>query len=107
MITIFGTLHLRPGRHDEARRDFRDLVDECVKEPGCRNYVVSADLTDPGILYIFEEWDDDDALATHRQSAHFAAHQSRAGGYLQAAAISQYESVAAERRSMGPGTGSS
>lgn len=101
VITIFGTLHLNPALRDEAIREFEHLVDDVSKEDGCQAYVVSADLVDPHTLYIFEEWDDIDALQAHQRSGHFTAHQSRSAGHLVGAEISQYEVASAERRSAG------
>src|SRR5205809_154257 len=52
LITTFGKLHLNPETRHEALEEYQHLVEECRKEPGCGNYVVSADLVDPLTLYI-------------------------------------------------------
>ncbi len=101
VIAIFGTLHLNPALRNEAIREFEHMVEDVRREDGCHTYVVSADLVDPLTLYIFEEWDDIDALQAHQGSEHFAAHRSRSAGHLVAAEISQYEATSADRRSMG------
>jgi quinol monooxygenase YgiN len=38
---------------------------------GCRTYELSAQLTDPLTLRLFEEWDDAEALSVHFQTPHF------------------------------------
>jgi quinol monooxygenase YgiN len=101
VITVFGILHLNPPRRDEALREFQQSVEDTRKEPGCHAYVVSSDLVDRDILYIFEEWDDVAAMEAHQRSEHFAAHRTRSVGHLVAAEISQYESTSADRRTIG------
>ena len=107
MITTFGTLHLNPARRHEAWQEYLHLVEESRQEPGCTNYVVSADLVDPLTLYIFEEWADEDSLEAHRKSEHFAAHRIRSAGHIVAAEINHYQSGSAERHTMGSAAGTS
>ena len=101
MITTFGVLRLNPAKRDEALYEYRHLVEESGKEPGCRNYVVSADFSDPCLLYIFEEWDDEEALEAHRRSDHFVAHRARSAGHIAGAVINHYQCASAERRTIG------
>jgi quinol monooxygenase YgiN len=101
VITVFGTLYLNPSRRDEVLAEFQQSVEDTRKEPGCHTYVVSADLVDPTVLYIFEEWDDVAAMEAHQRSDHFAAHRTRSVGHLLAAEISQYEAPSADRRTIG------
>lgn len=101
MIAVFGTLHLKPAQRDEALLEFQHLVEDTRNEPGCRAYVVSADLVDPNTLYIFEEWEDADAVEAHRRAEHFVAHRARSGGHLIGAEINEYEAASADRRTTG------
>jgi quinol monooxygenase YgiN len=103
VITTFGTLHLNPAQRDNALQEYLHLVEESRKEPGCYNYVVSADLVDPMTLYIFEEWADEDTREAHRQSEHFIAHRTRSAGHIVAAEINHYQSGSVERNTIGSG----
>ena len=40
-------------------------------EDGCIEYVYSQDLTDPGLIHVFEIWRDEDALHAHHNAPHF------------------------------------
>jgi Antibiotic biosynthesis monooxygenase len=44
---------------------------QSAAEVGCRTYELSAQLTDPLTLRLFEEWDDAEALSVHFQTPNF------------------------------------
>jgi quinol monooxygenase YgiN len=76
MIVIAGTIHLRPGTRADALRVARVMETATRAEPGCRQYRFYADADDPDVLFLFEEWDSDDALARHFQTAHMHEFQT-------------------------------
>ena len=62
------------------------------REAGCVSYTFSADLSDPGTFWIFEEWESPAALAAHFQAPHMAAFQKAIGGLgVREMAIQRYE----------------
>ena len=73
MIVIAGSVSIRPEKRAEAIRAALDMARATRAEPGCHAYRFSADLDDPNLMYIFEEWEDDAALARHFQTPHMAA----------------------------------
>src|SRR5215470_10381624 len=70
MIVIAGTARIRPEGRAAAVAAARAMVAATRKEPGCRAYRFSADLDDPNLICIFEEWDSAEALASHFASEH-------------------------------------
>lgn len=40
-------------------------------EPGCRQFDVCRDPSDPAVFFLYELYDDDAAIAAHLQTAHF------------------------------------
>jgi quinol monooxygenase YgiN len=79
MICIAVTYLIQPGHEDEAADFFRILTKETLKEPGCRMYVAHRSLADPRKFFLYEQYDDHDAVDAHRASPHFAKY---AGGGL-------------------------
>jgi len=65
MLVIAGRIRVKPERREDAVRLALDVSRETVKEAGCRSYRFYADLEDPGLFFLFEEWDGPDALAQH------------------------------------------
>ena len=81
-IVIAGNVAVKPERRDEAIRVALAMAKSTVAEPGCVQYRFSADLGDPNTLLIFEEWESDEALARHFQSAHMKTFQQALPGLL-------------------------
>jgi quinol monooxygenase YgiN len=72
MLVIAGQIRIKPERRDDAVRLALDVARETVKEQGCRSYRFYADLEDPGLFFIFEEWDGPEALERHFTTPHMA-----------------------------------
>src|SRR5215510_579563 len=70
MIVIAGRVTIKPDQRAEATRVALTMARASQAEAGCVTYRFSADLDDPNTFYIFEEWESEDALARHFESAH-------------------------------------
>jgi len=70
MIVIAGKVAVRPERRDEAVRSALAMAEATRKEDGCITYQFSGDLADTNSIFIFEEWENDEALARHFQTEH-------------------------------------
>ena len=73
MIVIAGRVVIDPARREEAVRAALEMMEETAREPGCISYTFSADLEEPGVFRVFEEWDSPEALAAHFKTPHMAA----------------------------------
>ena len=82
MIVIAGSVAVRPDRREEAVRVARTMAAATRGEAGCQTYRFSADLDDPNRFLIFEEWESEEALATHFQTPHMAAFREALPGLL-------------------------
>ena len=74
MICLSVTYVVQPGREDEAAALFRSLTVATRSEPGCRFYLAHRSATDPRRFYLYEQYDDPEALQAHRDSEHFRRH---------------------------------
>jgi quinol monooxygenase YgiN len=73
MIIVTGSLVAKAGHLEEALKLSLAHVERSRAEPGCISHSVYRSVDDPHLLFFFEEWADDVALA-----AHFAVPASRA-----------------------------
>ena len=73
MILIAGTVDVDPERRDDALRAGRAHVEATRRQPGCLDYVWSADALRPGRIYVFERWADQASLAAHFAGPHYLA----------------------------------
>jgi quinol monooxygenase YgiN len=72
MICVAVSYVIKSGHEDEAERLFRVLSEHTRREPGCRMYLVHRSPIDARRFFLYEQYDNQDALDAHRSSSHFA-----------------------------------
>ncbi len=78
MLIVAGTIEVDPDHRDAMFAAVAPMVEATRAEPGCRAYTFSPDPEDPGLILLFELWDDQAALDAHFASEHLAAWRRRA-----------------------------
>lgn len=76
MIILAVTAKIKPERREEAVQVALKMVEETHKEAGCLAYTFHSPLDDPNTFFVYEEWDSQEALDGHNQSAHMKVFQS-------------------------------
>lgn len=98
MIALAGTYRIPQGRRLEAEPAIQAIMRATQAEPGCRAYAHAFDALDDHLVRVFELFDDADALAAHRASAHMAVWRAAAASFgLHDRALAEYE-IAASRQ---------
>ena len=77
MLVVAGEIRIDPEHRDRAIRAALDMMEASQKEDGCVAYVFTADLQDPGLFRVFEEWETAEALEAHFEMPHMAEFQER------------------------------
>ncbi|MCH7708962.1 MAG: antibiotic biosynthesis monooxygenase [Deltaproteobacteria bacterium] len=92
MIVIAGHIRFDAANRDAASAAAREMMKQTHSEAGNISYTFSADLSDPGLFYIFEEWKDQDALDFHFKTPHMAKFQGALGGLgIQEMKVQKYQ----------------
>jgi quinol monooxygenase YgiN len=65
MIVISGRMRFDPAQRAHALAEIAPVVAATAAEEGNIHYRYYADLEDPNVLLLFEEWRDDEALQAH------------------------------------------
>ncbi len=71
MVSFVIRFTFTPEDRAEMAEAVRLLAVETHKEPGCIHYIPHHLEGDPDTIVIYEQYKDEEALATHRKSAHF------------------------------------
>lgn len=71
MICIAVNYVVQAGQEDAAIALFRQVSEESNREPGCRAYQVHRSADDPRRFFLYEAYDDEEALSHHMSSEHF------------------------------------
>ncbi|MCE2485374.1 MAG: antibiotic biosynthesis monooxygenase [Desulfurellaceae bacterium] len=72
MLVVSGTIPIKAESRDEAVQLALDMAKATQAEDGCLFYQFYADLADPNLIRVFEEWESEEALARHMQTDHMA-----------------------------------
>jgi quinol monooxygenase YgiN len=92
MLVIAGQIRIDPARRSAAEAAALEMMQATRREPGCRAYTFSADLSDPGLIHLFEEWESKEALEAHFRAPHMAAFQRAVAGFgVQEMKVQRYE----------------
>ena len=92
MIVIAGHIRIDAAKRDAASAAASEMMQQTHSEEGNISYTFSSDLSDPGLFYIFEEWQDQDALDFHFKSPHMAKFQVALGGLgIQEMKVQKYQ----------------
>ncbi|HQZ05263.1 MAG: antibiotic biosynthesis monooxygenase [Rhodoferax sp.] len=68
----------------------RNARDSRETEPGCRQFDVCRCPQDPQLFFLYELYDDDAAIATHLQSAHFKTMDSATAAWIESKSVRQF-----------------
>lgn len=71
MIKIVVKKKIKEGKLDEAIKLYEEMVSAFQKEEGCIQYNLYQDNNDRSILFIIEEWENEEVLEKHNASEHF------------------------------------
>ena len=72
MVVLIVHTTVKPGTEEDCKRLCREMAAESRKEPGCLQYIVHQSIENPLSFAFYEQYVDEAALKTHRDSPHFA-----------------------------------
>ncbi|HZP14289.1 MAG TPA: putative quinol monooxygenase [Nocardioides sp.] len=79
---VIAKITCQPGKRDEVLGVFADLVKAVNDEPGTLIYAMNTDKADPDVVWFYELYTDDAALAAHSGSEAMKAVGPKLGGLL-------------------------
>jgi quinol monooxygenase YgiN len=71
-LIVAGTVRVPAANLGELRAHMARMMAASQAEDGCLDYNYAEDVTEPGLIHVFERWRDQAALEAHFQSAHMA-----------------------------------
>lgn len=72
MFAVAARVAIKPESREQAVEAAIKLVKGTQQEAGCMQYHFYADLEDPNTFHVFEEWENEEAIAAHFQTPHWA-----------------------------------
>ncbi|HEY2710400.1 MAG TPA: putative quinol monooxygenase [Caulobacteraceae bacterium] len=71
-LIVAGTVRVPPQNLDGLRPHMAQMMAASRAEDGCTAYGYAEDVTEPGLIHVFEIWRDQAALDAHFQTDHMA-----------------------------------
>jgi quinol monooxygenase YgiN len=72
VITLIARWHVKPGHVDAVLDALNRMAPQvAAHEPDCHVYHANRSLDDPNLIVLYERYTDHDAIAAHRETAHF------------------------------------
>ena len=72
MILVTGHIDFDPARRSDLLAALEPLIKGSLADPGCVQYTFSADLENPGRVYVTEQWESEELMNAHMATPHFA-----------------------------------
>ena len=72
-LIIAGTVRVPPENLDGLRPHMTAMMRASRAEAGCRAYGYAEDVAEPGLVHVFEVWDDQASLDAHFLTPHMTA----------------------------------
>ena len=70
-IHVFAKWQSKEGQSETVLNLLKEVAKESIQEEGNLQYKVHQSNSDPNIILLFEEYQNEDAIAKHRASEHF------------------------------------
>lgn len=77
MLRVVALFRAKPDKIQELREVLTAFVAPTVQEKGCVFYQLHQNLKDPADFSFLEEWESEEDLAAHSQSAHIQLGRQR------------------------------
>lgn len=96
MICVIATIEVVEGRCDDFLAEFRRVVSEVRKEPGCLAYVPMVDVATgvgldtparPDVVTVVEQWESLEALESHFVAPHMIQYRKRIKGLVKGSSL--------------------
>lgn len=83
LLTVIAHMKARPGKEAELRSELEALVDPTSTEQGFVNYDLHESITEPGLFYLYENWESEAELDTHLAAPHLVRFAGLLGDLLE------------------------
>ncbi len=88
MTTVLAQFKIQPGKEAEAEKAIGEMVAAVeANESGALTYIMHRSQKEPSEITVVEVYADDEAFATHSQTAHLGKFRSHFGPLFDAATV--------------------
>ncbi|MBN1685552.1 MAG: antibiotic biosynthesis monooxygenase [Spirochaetales bacterium] len=93
MVVICALITCFEGKGGEYLENFKGLAPKVRKDPGAITYVIHRKTDDPDQFFVFEQYEDEDAVKYHSSTEHFKAYRQKIAALVKERQIGFYHEV--------------
>ena len=93
MVVVCALITVVKGKGDEYQERFKGLAAKVRKDPGTITYVLNRGRDDPDKFFVFEQYEDEEALKYHASTEHFQAYRKETADLVKNRNVGFYEEV--------------
>ena len=71
MLNVAATMKTADGKGDVLEQEFKKFLPKFLSDPGLITYIVHRALDDPNKFFIYEKYENNEALKVHSSTPHF------------------------------------
>jgi quinol monooxygenase YgiN len=90
MIVVSAMITIAEGKGDEYVAHFAKLAPMVRKDPGCLTYVLHRMIGSPDKFFVFEQYENEDAIKLHGSTPHFLAYRQATGHLVTGRDVSRW-----------------
>ena len=80
-ILVSGVVDIDPAKRDAALIGAKPFIDGALSQKGCLAYAWTADMSTPGRVLVFEEWENEADFAAHLAGPQYRGMLGHMQGY--------------------------
>jgi quinol monooxygenase YgiN len=91
MIVVSAVITVAEGKGDQYVAEFDKLAPKVRKDPGCLTYVLHRKIGSPDSFFVFEQYEDENAIAYHGSTPHFLAYRQATANLVKSRDIGRWK----------------
>lgn len=91
MIVVSAMITVAEGKGDEYAAHFAKLAPQVRQDKGCITYVLHRMIGSPDKFFVFEQYEDEDAITLHSSTPHFLAYRQTTGHLVTGREVSRWQ----------------
>ena len=93
MVVVCALITVAKGKGNEYQEKFKGLAAKVRKDPGTITYVLNRSMEDPDKFFVFEQYENEEALKYHASTEHFQAYRKETADLVKDRDVSFYQEV--------------
>lgn len=91
MIVVSAMITVAEGKGDEYVAHFAKLAPQVRQDKGCITYVLHRKIGSPDTFFVFEQYEDEEAIALHSSTPHFLSYRQATGHLVTGREVSRWQ----------------